>query len=51
MDKNENEKPIRSECVRCGDPLEGLATALCLECQEESSKEVKDACEREDEEL
>lgn len=43
--------PERSDCIRCGDPLEGRAVALCLECQEESSKEVKDACEREDEEL
>lgn len=42
-------KPERSDCLRCGDPLEGLAVALCLECQEEASKETKDAWEREDE--
>lgn len=38
-----------SNCVRCGDPLFGLAVALCDECLEESHKEAKDASEREDE--
>lgn len=37
-----------SNCMRCGDPLFGLAIALCDECLEESLKEAKDACDREE---
>lgn len=42
-------KPERSECARCGDPLEGGAKALCFQCQEESTPELENICEREDE--
>lgn len=38
---------MNSNCMRCGDPLEGMAVALCDECLEESHKEAKDAGERE----
>lgn len=38
-----------SNCLRCGDPLDGVAVALCDECLEESHKEAKDASEREEE--
>lgn len=27
----------RSECIRCGDPLDGGAKTLCLQCREEIS--------------
>lgn len=46
LPKNKN-----NECKRCGDPLEGGAKTLCLQCQEESTPEIANICEREDYDL